>query len=149
MILTGENRSTRKIIYPNGASSTTYPIYTGLVFNTSHRGVRPLTNSQSHSKEKLIQYIKPYLPGSTSRRTESSSITKCEAFTTAQRIRTACENLKLLVNSVRKIQSSLMLQQVVSINTTRLYNVNCLNVLKLTRRCLCRTLYSEMLRRVA
>jgi len=61
MITTGENRSTRKITSPSGTSSTTYLIYTGLGFNTSHRGVRPLTNPLSYSMEKLIQYNALYI----------------------------------------------------------------------------------------
>jgi hypothetical protein len=49
MILTGENRRTRRKTYPSAALSTTNPTWIDPVTNPGLRGERPATNDLSHS----------------------------------------------------------------------------------------------------
>jgi hypothetical protein len=60
MILTGENRRTRRKTCPCATLSTTNPTWTDLVANPGHGGKKPETNRLSYGTAPMFKQIKYY-----------------------------------------------------------------------------------------
>jgi hypothetical protein len=87
LILTGENRSTRRKSFPSATLSTTHPTWDGPELNPALRSERPATNHLNHDTALNFKFIQTMYNNSlcTSQRTHHLPCTK-----TSQLIECAC-----------------------------------------------------------